>query len=629
VKRLSERQLSKLASEVRELIIRSVSSNGGHLASNLGVVELTIALHRVFDSPRDRIVWDVGHQCYAHKILTGRRDAFPSLRKRGGLSGFPKRSESVHDAADTGHASTAISYALGLLVGRERLGIEGKVIAVVGDGSLGGGLSFEGLNHAGHLGRGLIIVLNDNEMSIGRNVGALSSYLSRLTTTRAYRLFRNSFDGIVAKLPVVGSPMLTRIYKLKRVMKAIVYRETLFADLGFDYVGPIDGHNISLLCRVLTNVRGMDKPVVVHVITRKGKGYPLAEKDPTRWHGVGSFSLLDGKLEESAKLTFSEAFSSAMVRAAGRDDRLVAVTAAMVDGTGLRPLQREFPSRVFDVGITEEHAVTFSAGLAATGLRPVVCIYSTFLQRGVDQIVHDVALPGLPVVFAVDRAGLVAGDGETHQGTLDIALLRCIPGLSILAPSCRAEMELFLEYALSREGPTVLRYPKAVCGPDLPELAAPVEEGRGIFVRRNGAEVLLICVGGLLPEVLAAAHMLDLDGISSDIYALRFIKPIDVENLLSVVGDYDAAFCVEEGTHRGGVGEELSHRLRESGARTALRVLAAPDSFLAQASRRELLAQCGLDGAGICLTVEAASQAAGWGGGVRMPRLAGPSSLFP
>jgi 1-deoxy-D-xylulose-5-phosphate synthase len=603
---LGEWQLPRLAAEVRRLIMDVVSRNGGHLASNLGVVELTIALHRVFKSPRDLIMWDVGHQCYAHKILTGRAAAFPTLRQQGGVSGFPSPAESGHDPVQTGHASTAISSALGVLTARQMRGEKGKVVAVVGDGALTGGLAFAGLNNAGHAGRNLILVLNDNAMSIGRNVGALSTYLGRLTMSRFYQAFRRGFDTTVGGLPVIGAELMRYVTRLKKMAKAWLFRETIFADLGFDYVGPVDGHDIRGLIRALRSVRDAPGPVVLHVITRKGKGYSLAEDDPTRFHGIKPFSLLDGSVEESTRLTYSEAFSQAALALAREDPLLVGITAAMADGTGLRPMARAFPRRVFDVGIAEDHAVTFAAGLALGGMHPLVAIYSTFLQRAVDQLIHDVAIPRLPVVIAVDRAGFVTGDGETHQGLFDVAFTASVPGLTVLAPASRGELAACLRWAVARSAPVVIRYPKAVCGPEVPDLADPIEEGRGVFVRRMGAEVLLVSAGALVPQCLAAAHALDLAGISSDIYNLRFIKPIDEGRLLAVLGGYRFVAVVEEAVRDGGAGERIGRLMRESGmSGTRFLSLGAPDAFPATGTRDQLLAAAGLDGAGIAASVRA------------------------
>ncbi|MFP4443778.1 MAG: 1-deoxy-D-xylulose-5-phosphate synthase, partial [Spirochaetia bacterium] len=410
IRKIPEDSLSKLAGEIRELIINVISKNGGHLASNLGVVELTIALHRVFSSPKDTIVWDVGHQCYTHKILTGRKENFPTIRLENGLSGFPKRNESIHDSVETGHASTAISSALGILEGKRLRGIPGKVIAVVGDGALGGGLALEGMNHAGHLKKDLIIILNDNSMSINKNVGALSSYLSRLTATELYQNFRDRFDTLVNTIPKVGPDLMNMIDRFKKAVKAVAYKETLFSDLGFEYVGPIDGHNIRGLISVMNNIKNFSKPVVLHVKTVKGNGYSFAENDPASFHGISPFSVEDGKVEPPQDYTFTRAFSGSLLDLSETDEKIIAVTAAMAKGTGLLAFKEKYPRRFYDVGITEQHAVTFSSGLAAAGLKPVVAIYSTFLQRAVDQVIHDVAMPGHSVIFALDRSGLVGND---------------------------------------------------------------------------------------------------------------------------------------------------------------------------------------------------------------------------
>jgi 1-deoxy-D-xylulose-5-phosphate synthase len=601
---LSHDDLARLAGEIRERIITVVSQNGGHLASNLGVVELAIALHRVFRSPADTIIWDVGHQCYAHKLLTGRRDAFSTLRTAGGISGFPKPTESPHDAIETGHASTSISYGLGLAAGREIRGEKGRVVAVVGDGALSGGLALAGLNHAGHLGKNLIIVLNDNAMSISRNVGAISTYLGRLTTSRLYQAFRREFDRAVSRLPVIGSELSRYVFRLKKALKAILFTETLFADFGFEYAGPINGHDIPALERVLSNARRLDRPVVVHVKTRKGRGYRLAEDNPTRFHGIAPFSIVDGMVEESARLSYSEVFADVVTRIARENPRVVGVTAAMAEGTGLATMRREFPARVFDVGIAEEHAVTFAAGLALSGLRPVVAVYSTFLQRAVDQVVHDVAIPRRPVVFAVDRAGLVSGDGETHQGVFDLALLRPVPNLAVIAPAGAVEIEAAFRWALAGDGPTVIRYPKAVCAPECTELPAPFEPGRGVFARFHQGEVLIVAVGALLLESLRAAHQLSLRGIAADVYNLRFVRPLDEEYLASVLSLYGTVVTAEEGTLHGGVGEMVARMVAERGIDLTMRCLGTPDQFLAQATRDELLTRCGLDAADIARTVE-------------------------
>jgi len=625
LKKLDSAELQVLAEEVRRTIISTVSQTGGHLASNLGVVELTIALHRVFESPRDKLIWDVGHQCYTHKLLTGRRQAFHTLRQAGGLSGFPKRAESRHDILDTGHSSTAISAGLGLLLGRQAAvrpdgdpvggpdgdpvggpdgnpadRREGRVIAVIGDGALTAGLALEGLNQAGQLGKNLIIILNDNKMSIGANVGALSAYLSRLTTSPTYQSVRSLLDLSVRRFPRLGRLLRKGVHRLSRGLKAVFFNETLFSDLGFHYVGPIDGHSLGTLIEVLERVRSLERPVVVHVQTRKGKGFSPAEQNPTLYHGVSSFSLVDGKLEEKHSLTYTEAFSSLAVELAGENERITAITAAMATGTGLRLFGNLYPERFFDVGITEQHAVTFAAGLALAGRRPLVALYSSFLQRAVDQVIHDVALPGLPVVLALDRAGLVGSDGETHHGVFDLALLRAVPGLTILSPAGRSEMALMLRYAFAQSSPVVIRYPRAVCAAGPEALTAPLQPGRGVLLRAGEStsggrsELLIISLGGILPQVLSARELLAERGVEADVYNLRFARPLDENHLCDIASGYTHVLTVEEGTTAGGVGEAVTGCFLRRGLAVRTRCAGVPDRFITHGRREELLAACGL-----------------------------------
>jgi 1-deoxy-D-xylulose-5-phosphate synthase len=634
LKQLGPTELKALAAEIRERIIAVVGRNGGHLSSNLGVVELTLAIHRVFDSPRDAIVWDVGHQCYAHKLVTGRREEFEGIRKSGGISGFPKRSESPHDAFGTGHASTSISAALGILEGRRVLGKGGVAVAVIGDGALAGGIAFEALSHAGQLGLPLVIVLNDNKMSISPNVGALSSYLSRLSATVRYQGIRSRIDRMVKGFPFLGPFLYSLMVRAKRAVKALFFKENLFSDLGFEYAGPIDGHNIPAMTQVLREARSLGKPVVVHVVTRKGKGYDLAEEDPSGYHGVAPTRCLDGVVETRSPATFTEAFSQAMVRRGCFDERLVAVTAAMTTGMGLDAFKAACPGRLHDVGIAEEHAVTFAAGLAAAGLRPVVALYSTFAQRSVDQVLHDVALPGLPVVFALDRAGAVGEDGETHQGIYDIALFRSFPRLSILAPASAAELALCLEWALDSGGPAMLRYPKAQCPREEESYAEPLVPGRGVFVRRSGAETLLVALGGLVAPAVDASDALLREAVSAvaastglspgpalassgaalsrggaDVYSLRFVAPFDEDAFLEAASAYARVLILEEGVARGGFGEYLVSLIASRLPRVSASSAGFPSDPWPQASRDELLARAGLGSAGIAARVREAESA--------------------
>jgi len=612
LKKLSLKELNLLAQEIRRIIVRTVASNGGHLASNLGVVELSIALHRVFNSPDDKIVWDVGHQCYAHKLLTGRFSSFPLLRKFEGIAGFPKRSESEHDAFNTGHSSTSISAALGLLAADRMQGGNSHAIAVIGDGALTGGLAYEALSHAGHLGLPLIVILNDNKMSISANVGGLSKYLSRLSLKAKYQVFRRHFDAMAKKIPFIGEAFFGLVLRLKRAVKAVFYIDNFFVDLGFEYVGPIGGHNIQTLTEVFEDARRLNRPVVVHINTRKGKGYGFAEDNPDSYHGVGSFSV-DGGIAQAGsqgrKLTFTESFSKAILAACERDRRVAAVTAAMQTGTGLSNIAQLFPGRFFDVGIAEEHAVAFASALAARGLKPVVAIYSTFIQRAVDQVIHDAALQKLPVIIALDRAGFVGADGETHQGLFDIALFRSAPNTVILAPSGDTEMTLMFDWALDQEtGPVIIRYPKAYCPDETSVFSEPLEKGRGVWVSKSGkGQVCLAFTGSLYREAREAAAILAERGITADLYNLRFLKPVDEDYLASIFNSYELVCAAEEGMREGGFGEYAAALARRRNCKAAIITAAVESGFLenerALGTREELLALNYLDGGGIAGTI--------------------------
>ncbi|MCL2600733.1 MAG: 1-deoxy-D-xylulose-5-phosphate synthase [Treponema sp.] len=637
LKKLRLTELERLAGEIREAVVSRVAQNGGHLASNLGVVELSIALHRVFASPDDKIVWDVGHQCYAHKLLTGRHASFAGLRKAGGLAGFPKKEESHHDAFNTGHASTSISAALGILAAQKLQAGKGRALAVIGDGALTGGLAYEALSHAGHLGLPLIVILNDNNMSISPNVGGLSKYLSRLSMKARYQSFRRHFDSMAQRIPFIGGIFFEYVVRLKRAVKAVFYIDNFFVDLGFEYVGPINGHDIRLLSRVFEDVRQLGRPVVVHVITRKGKGYSFAEDDPGNYHGVGAFSVSNGieglpteKAVDAAAPTrpsFTDAFGAAMLAAAGRDRRVVALTAAMEKGTGLSLVRNAYPGRFFDVGIAESHAVTFAAGLAVQGQRPVVAIYSTFIQRSVDQVIHDVALQNLPVVFALDRGGFVDGDGETHQGLFDIALFRPVPNMTILAPAGENELRMMLDYALCLDGPVMIRYPKTLCPPELHLLSLPLEHGRGVWLRSEpDSRTCLAFTGSLYPQALDAMGLLRDMGLETDLYNLRFLKPVDEDYLEQILNSYDLVVFIEEGIRPGGFGEYAATLARTRGCRARTMILAAQENFAARGNalgtRAELLRVAGLDGAGIAGKVCEMAHAA-------TCRAATSKSLFP
>ena len=594
---LSREELRTLAQEMRRTILKTVGTNGGHLASNLGVIELTIALHRVFSSPEDAIIWDVGHQSYPHKLLTGRYCNFSTLRLKNGLAGFPKREESQHDAFNTGHASTSISAAEGILAGRQIRRQNGKVIAVIGDGALSGGMAFEALLNITPQTKNLVIILNDNKMSISPNIRAISEYLSRLTVRRGYQQFKYIFDTSVGKIPFIGRRINFMIHRIKRGAKDMFYGNNLFTDLGFEYVGPLDGHNEKELEKVFHNVKKIHAPVLIHVETKKGKGYTLAEDNPSAFHGIGPFNLADGKIEKANINSFTEAFSGIITDEAAARNDIVAITAAMAQGTGLYHFQQQYPERFFDVGIAEQHAVTFAAGLSAAGLHPVVAIYSTFLQRSIDQIIHDVALQKLPVIFAIDRAGAVPYDGETHQGLYDICFLRSIPNMTALAPASAAEMRIIFHWALQSDTPVAIRYPKTACAPECPAFALPPELGRGVFtLEAEDSELLLVCTGGIYSETAAAADILRRKRIAADIYNLRFLKPIDEAFFLDKVQKYRAVLFAEDGAYIGGIGHYLEALVqkRRKGIKTA--VCAFPDTLFMQGSREDILEYAGLTG---------------------------------
>ncbi|GMO45617.1 MAG: 1-deoxy-D-xylulose-5-phosphate synthase [Termitinemataceae bacterium] len=599
LKKLTLNELGSLAEEIRNVILQTVSKNGGHLSSNLGVVELSIALHRYFDSPNDKIIWDVGHQCYAHKILTGRLGAFDGLRKAGGISGFPRRSESCHDAFDTGHASTSVSAALGYLAA----GGGGRSVAVIGDGALTGGLSYEALCHAGHLSLPLIVILNDNRMSISKNEGALSHYLSMLSLKPYYQTFRRNFDAIIKKVPLCGDVLFAGVVRLKRAVKAVFYHDNFFVDLGYEYAGPVDGHNLAQLEKVLKGLKNIKGPVVVHVITQKGRGYKPSEDDPSSFHSTGPFSLESGlPLAACIKASpnWTKVFGEALLCAARKDNRIIAVTAAMENGTGLTSFKKEFPDRFFDVGIAEEHAITFCAALAAAGKRPVACIYSTFIQRSYDQIVHDTALQNLSVVFILDRAGFVSDDGETHQGLFDISIFRAIPGMTILCPATSEELKMMLSYALSLSGPSVIRYPKAEALQDA-VFSEALRVGRGCLQHNadHKSDILIAFTGSLYTQAFEAAQILQNDSLYTDLYNLRFLKPIDKEYLCSLLNTYKFAAIVEEGIQSGGFGEYVCTLASASSCSAKIICLNAGDKYYTHNKREALLSIAGLDGAGI------------------------------
>jgi 1-deoxy-D-xylulose-5-phosphate synthase len=596
LKNLPPSMLDELACELRETIIKGVAEGGGHLASNLGVVELSIALHYVFDTPRDRIIWDVGHQSYSHKLLTGRYRRFSTLRKYKGLGGFPRRDESPYDAFGTGHSSTSISAAVGMIEARDRKGEDFKVIAVIGDGAMTAGLAFEGLNHAGQLKKDLVVVLNDNKMSISRNVGALSSYLNRILTGEVFQRFKRDTKHLIESIPKLGGPMSRFAQKAEEALKGIFLPGMLFEELGFNYVGPIDGHNTALLIETLGKIKNSKLPTLVHVITQKGKGYEFSEKDPCVFHGIGPFELETGS-PLSNNLTYSDVFGRALAELAGDNPGVVAVTAAMEEGTGLRPFREKYPDRFYDVGIAEPHAVTFAAGLAAEGMRPVVAIYSTFLQRAYDEIVHDVCLQNLPVVFAIDRAGIVGEDGPTHQGVFDISYLRHVPNLVVMAPRDAAELRAMLAIALKHDGPSAIRFPRGRASGD--SLSAPFGIGEG-EVLKEGEDVAVLAVGSTVYPALAASERLKQEGVRAMVVNVRFVKPMDRRLFLETASRVKKLITVEENALLGGFGSAFLEFLHEMNIHDAeVKTLGIPDEFVEQGTQAELRSKYGLDEEGI------------------------------
>jgi len=595
VKSLGVDDLHRLAEEIRARLVETVSLTGGHLAPNLGVVELTLGLHRALDCPGDKIIWDVGHQSYVHKLLTGRCSCFDTLRTYGGMSGFPKRSESAYDVHDAGHASDSISVALGLAAGRDLRGGDETIVAVIGDGSLTGGMAFEALDHAGHLGTRLIILLNDNEMSIAPNVGALSSYLARVRLDRRYRRLRDDVESALARTRI-GAAMVAAGEAAKESVKQLLVPGMLFEELGIQYVGPIDGHDVQQVQDAITWAKDADRPVIVHAVTRKGRGYPPAERQPDLFHGIGSFSVTTGEIPSTATRppTYTEVFGQALVAEADHDPRVVAITAAMPAGTGLTAFAESFPDRFFDVGIAEQHAVGFAAGLAHGGMVPVVAIYSTFLQRAYDQIIMDAVLQGLHVVFCLDRAGLVGEDGPTHHGVFDLTYLRVVPGLAILAPADEAELVEMLHTAIAMDGPVAIRYPRgAGRGVPLPERPAVLETGRALRVR-DGADVTLLAVGRMVEVAERAAEALVALGVDAGVYNARWVKPLDAD----MVADAACARLVvtlEENALAGGFGSAVLETLADLGAEVPVLRLGVPDRFVTHGTVAQLLAEVGLE----------------------------------
>ncbi len=605
LKRLPTSRLPEVAADLRRTIIQTCAANGGHLAPSLGVVELTIALHRVFTTPTDKIMWDVGHQAYAHKLLTGRLGRFDTLRTLDGISGFPKRHESVHDIFDAGHSSTSISAATGFAAARDLDGRRNKVLAVIGDGSMTGGIAYEGINHAGHLNKDMIIILNDNEMSIAENVGALSNFLSRTASSEFVHRFKKSTESFLKRLDV-GKGVLHMARKMEESFKGLFTPGMLFEAFGFEYIGPIDGHDLPALIETLENVKKFDNSVLIHVLTTKGKGYKPAEDNPALFHGVGPFEIETGKVlkGKGGAASYTAVFGAALCKLAAEDDRITAITAAMPDGTGLTGFSKEFPDRFFDVGIAEQHGVTFAAGLAAGGYRPVFAVYSSFLQRAYDQVCHDVCLQNLPVTFAIDRGGVVGSDGPTHHGAFDLSYLRHLPNLTLMAPKDENELQHMLATAISLGSPAAVRYPRGNgYGVALDQALKTIPIGRGELLR-SGDSAVIFALGTMVYPALDAAAALEAEGIALTVVNARFVKPLDEALILELTEKCRIVITIEENVLQGGFGSAILE-LFEQRALNGTRVLRLgyPDSYIPQGEQQEQRAMLGLDSAGIAAAI--------------------------
>lgn len=607
VKTMKEAELVELAAEIRSFLLETVSRTGGHLASNLGCVELTLALHYCFNSPQDRLIWDVGHQAYTHKIITGRREQFHTQRQYKGISGFPKRSESPHDAFGAGHSSTSISAGLGMAVADGLKGGRNKVISIIGDGSMTAGMAFEALNQAGHLRKNLIVILNDNEMSISKNVGAFSSFVSRKMSGSYYRDLKREMQGLLEHIPAIGGNILKFARRAENSLKGFLTPGALFEALGFEYIGPLPGHDLPHLIEVLEGVRALEGPVLVHVITTKGKGYTPAEKNPAYFHGVGPFDMVTGKASASKTVasSYTGIFGDTLVKLAAEDNKIIAITAAMPDGTGLTPFAKAFPDRFFDVGIAEQHALTFAAGLAAEGFRPVAAIYSSFIQRAYDQVFHDICLQKLPVTLALDRAGLVGDDGPTHHGVFDLSFLRHLPEMTLMAPKDENELQHMIKTAVYADRPIALRYPRGAgygIAMDQEPVILPVGQGEQLL---DGDDLSIVAIGVTVYPALEAAGLLQQKGIRAGVVNARFVKPLDRKLIIDCAKRTGYLVTVEENALQGGFGSAVLELLADEGM-TGVRVkrLGIPDRFIEQGSQAQLRKDLGLDAAGIAAAVE-------------------------
>lgn len=595
IKNLKREELPQLAQEIREFLVDKVSRTGGHLASNLGVVELTMAMHLVFDLPDDKIIWDVGHQSYTHKILTGRKEGFETLRQYGGMSGFPKRKESDCDAFDTGHSSTSISAGVGLVKARDLRGESHSVISVIGDGSLTGGMAYEALNNASQLDTNFIIVLNDNYMSISENVGGMSKYLDKIRTADFYTGLKKGVTRTLEQIPVVGDSLIEQIRKTKSSIKQLVVPGMFFEDMGITYLGPVPGHDVSMLCRAFKEARKIEGPVLIHVLTTKGKGYEPAENEPSKFHGISPFQIETGEVKtKSSKDSYTDIFGKVMCDEAMKRKDIVAITAAMKDGTGLSRFQRMFPERFFDVGIAEEHAVTFAAGLAAGGIKPVFAVYSSFLQRGYDQLIHDVGLQNLPVVFAVDRAGLVGSDGETHQGIFDLSYLSSIPNMTVLSPKHKWELADMLRFAIQHEGPIAIRYPRGAAYDQYEEFRSPVVYGKSEMIYEE-KDIAVISMGHMFSEAVKVRESLKREGYSCTLVNGRFVKPLDGACITKLAENHKLIAVMEENVLTGGYGMQVLSFAGEQSLDVKVLPLALPDDYVEHGSVDQLRKETGID----------------------------------
>lgn len=608
LKLLNTEELATLAEEIRRFLLQTVSCTGGHLASNFGCVELTLALHYCFESPQDKIIWDVGHQAYTHKILTGRRDVFHTQRQYKGISGFPKREESPHDAFGAGHSSTSISAGLGMATANSLLSRNSKVISVIGDGSLTGGLAFEGLNQAGHLGKNLIVILNDNDMSISKNVGAFASFISRKLTGKYFRELKKEMQSLLKSIPAIGTNILQFARRAENSLKGFLTPGTLFEALGFDYVGPINGHDLPQLIEVLRNCQSVEGPILIHVMTKKGNGYLPAEENPDIFHGIGPFDIATGtlKAKPSGIKSYTAVFGQTMVQLAEEDDKIVSITAAMPDGTGLSSFARTFPERFFDVGIAEQHALTFAAGLAADGFRPVAAIYSTFAQRAYDQVFHDICLQKLPVTLALDRGGLVGDDGPTHHGVFDLSFLRHFPDMTVMAPKDENELQHMLKTAVYSNRPISLRYPRGTgYGVTMDQSPVALEIGKGEILA-EGDDLAIIAIGSTVYPALDAAKLLAERGIHATVVNARFVKPLDHDLITNVARRTGVLLTVEENALAGGFGSAILELLESAGiGGIKVKRIGIPDYFVEHGSQSQLRKNLSLDAHGIAATAEA------------------------